>query len=339
MFITFCRLTAPGACPSLSAPVAPSSSEKASCSRRRTSTHYPRRLPRLWAESFAALLLPPLRAPVDSTCTVKLFGGRLSLMVSFRRAGITSTSKSVDLVAILATYFASTPESDGAFRVSPLGFVGAFCVSSGSNGAFSVSSPASVSPSWGAMAPLVYFPCDPMTTPVSHALDSMTPTGSPPRDPATLSVPPSLDSMASPVSSRRERSFPRYLIAPPVSLPCDSMAPAVSPPRNPAVSLMSSPQNPAAQDPVAVLVSPLRGLAAPPVFPICILLLPAVAPAPILVLRAAEHLLFRLIRLHQALNRGPHRQHRCCRSCQVRQSTAPPAVPFFTSKRASHGLH
>ena len=85
---------------------------------------------------------------------------------------------------------------------------------------------------------------------------------------------------------------------------------------------------------------PLRGLAAPPVFPFCVLTVLAAAPAPALVLRAAEHLFSRLFRLHSALRRGPHRQHRCCRSCQARQSTAPPAIflsPVSAPRRAPTG--
>ena len=86
-FITCCRFTVLVTCPSLSAPVSPLSSAKSSIPRHRTSTHSPCRLPRRLfrssAENFAALLLPRLRAPVDSTCAMPLFGGRLPLVVSF----------------------------------------------------------------------------------------------------------------------------------------------------------------------------------------------------------------------------------------------------------------
>ena len=57
-----------------------------------------------------------------------------------------------------------------------------------------------------------------------------------------------------------------------------------------------------------------------------VLVMPAAAPAPAPVLQAAEPLFFRLIHLHPASRRGPHHQHCCCRSCQARQSTAPPTV-------------
>ena len=94
------------------------------------------------------------------------------------------------------------------------------------------------------------------------------------------------------------------------------------------------------RDSAAPFVSPLRGPAAPPVFPLCVLVIPATAPAPAPVLRAAEHLFSRLIRLHLASPRGPHRQHRCCRSCQVRQSTTSPATslsPASVPRRAPTG--
>ena len=65
--------------------------------------------------------------------------------------------------------------------------------------------------------------------------------------------------------------------------------------------------------------------------------MPVAAPAPAPIFRAAEHLFSRLIRLHPASRRGPHRQHCCCWFCQVRQSTAPPAVslsPTSAPRRA-----
>ena len=138
-FIVICRFTAPVTSPSLSAPVAPPSSEKSSYPRRHTSTHSPRLLPRLSAENFAVLLLPRLRAPVDCTCAMTLFGRRMPLMMSFRRAGTIGPFKSVDSSSSPATSFISTPGSNGAYSVSSSGFGGAFCVSLVSNGAFCVS--------------------------------------------------------------------------------------------------------------------------------------------------------------------------------------------------------
>ena len=129
-FIVFCRFTAPVTCPSLSGPVAPLSSERTSCPRRRTSTHSPRCLPRSSAENFAVLLLPRLRAPAGSTCAFKLFGGRLPPMVRFRLAGTTGPSKSVGPSASSAAYFVFSSGSDGASSIS----------SSGSDGASSISS-------------------------------------------------------------------------------------------------------------------------------------------------------------------------------------------------------
>ena len=82
-FIVFCWLTAPETCPLLLAPVSPPSSAKSSRPRRCTSTHSSCRLPRSAAENFATLLLSRLRAPVDFTCALTLFGGRLPLVVSF----------------------------------------------------------------------------------------------------------------------------------------------------------------------------------------------------------------------------------------------------------------
>ena len=108
-----------------------------------------------------------------------------------------------------------------------------------------------------------------------------------------------------------------------VSFPCDPMAPVVSPPRNPAMSLVYPPR-----DPAAPLVSPVRGLAAPPVIRIFVLVMPAAALAPAPILRTAEAIFFRLIHLHSVSRRGPHRQHRCRRSCQVCQSTSLPAIWF-----------
>ena len=69
-FIAFSRFTTPVACPSLSALVAPPSSEKSSCPRRRTSTYSPRRLPHSSAETFAVLLLSCLCTPIESTCAL-----------------------------------------------------------------------------------------------------------------------------------------------------------------------------------------------------------------------------------------------------------------------------
>ena len=99
-FAAFFLFTIPVIYSSLSAPVSPPSSGKSSSPRRRTSTHFshrlPRRLVRSSAKNFVALLLPCLR---DSTCAMTLLGGRLPLMVSFRRAGTTGASKSVDPAA------------------------------------------------------------------------------------------------------------------------------------------------------------------------------------------------------------------------------------------------
>ena len=118
------------------------------------------RLPGSSAETFAALL-SCLRAPVDSTCAMALFGGILPLTKNFRHAGTTSPSKSVDLAASLATSFVSSSELDGALmsppnlaaspvfsssgfdgssRLSSSGSSGTSCVfSSGSRGVFCIS--------------------------------------------------------------------------------------------------------------------------------------------------------------------------------------------------------
>ena len=128
-------------------------------------------------------------------------------MTSFRRAGTTSSSKSVDPAASPATSFVSSSGFDGASRVSSSGSGGAFRISSGSNGASCISS----SGSDGA---------DPAAPPVSHLRDS------------------------------------------------------------------------------------------------------SAAPTPAPVRQTAEPLFFRLIHLHPASRRGLHDQHRCCRSCQARRSTA-----------------
>ena len=64
---------------------------------------------------------------------------------------------------------------------------------------------------------------------------------------------------------------------------------------------------------------------------VCLVVMPAAAPAPAPVRQAAEPLFFRLINLHPFSRRGPHHQHCCCRSCQVRQSTAPPAVSLSSA--------
>ena len=59
-----------------------------------------------------------------------VFGGRLPLMVSFRRAGTTSRSKSVDPATSPATSFLSSSKSDGASCVSFSRFDGTYRVSS-----------------------------------------------------------------------------------------------------------------------------------------------------------------------------------------------------------------
>ena len=162
--ITCCRFTVLVTYPSLSAPASPPSSAKSSSPHRRTSTysprHLPRRLLRLSADNFAALLLPRLRAPIDPTCGMALFRGRLPLIVSIRSAGTTGPPKSVDPTASPATSFVSSSESDGASCVFSLGSNGASCISSsGSDGASRVSSSGSgtspVSPRQGPAAPSV----------------------------------------------------------------------------------------------------------------------------------------------------------------------------------------
>ena len=177
-------------------------------------------------------------------------------MVSLQRAGTTGPSRSVDPSA--------SPGDDGASRVYPSRFGGAFCISSGSNGASCVFSSgsdgaSSFSSSGSDDASCVF--CDPTAIPVSPVWGSIAPSVSSPRYPA---VPP--------VSSRQDPYFPCYLMAPLVSLPCDPITPHVSPPR----------------DPAALLVSYLWGPAAPPVFPFFILVIPASAPAPAPGHRAAE---------------------------------------------------
>ena len=133
---------------------------------------------------------------------------------------------------------------------------------------------------------------------------------------APLLFPPQ-NQMAPSVSRLRD---PMALL---VSLPCDPMAPVLSPPRDSAMSVVYPPRVSAAP-----LVSPLRGLAASPVIRIFVLVMPAADLAPAPVLRTAKPLFFRLIHLHSASRRGPHRQHRCCPSCQVCQSTSLPAIWF-----------
>ena len=68
-----------------------------------------------------AELLPRLRAPVDSTCAMTLFGGILPLMASFRRAGTTCPFKSVHPAASPATSSVFSLESVSASRVSSSG--------------------------------------------------------------------------------------------------------------------------------------------------------------------------------------------------------------------------
>ena len=53
------------------------------------STHSSRRLTHSSSENVLARLLLCLRVPIDSACPMTIFGGRLSLMASFRRAGKT----------------------------------------------------------------------------------------------------------------------------------------------------------------------------------------------------------------------------------------------------------
>ena len=80
----------------------------------------------------------------------------------------------------------------------------------------------------------------------------------------------------------------------------------------------------------ASYISSLRSNSTSCIF-VCFLAMPAAAPAPALVLRAAGHLFSRLIHLHPVSRRGPHRQHHCCRSCQAHQSTALPAVSLSSA--------
>ena len=186
-FIAFCWLTASVAYPSLSAPAAPSSFEKSSCPRRRTSTHFPRRtsthlprcLPRSSAENFATLLFSRLRPPVDPTCALTLFGGRLPLMVSFRRAGMAGPPKSVDLLQD-RLHRLSLPLGPMAPPVSPPRDLAASSVSPRDPTVLPMSPPRDpmaplVYPPQDPMAPLVPFPCDPMAIPVSPTRDSMAP--------------------------------------------------------------------------------------------------------------------------------------------------------------------
>ena len=92
-------------------------------------------------KTFAALPLLRLRAPVDSTCAMTLFDGRLPLMVHFRRAGTTSPFKSVDSTTSPATSFVYSSKSEGASCASFSGSDGPSHVSSsGSDGASRVSS-------------------------------------------------------------------------------------------------------------------------------------------------------------------------------------------------------
>ena len=90
-------------------------------------------------------------------------------------------------------------------------------------------------------------------------------------------------------------------------------------------SCISSPGSDGA-DPAAPPVSPLRDSVA--------------APTPAPVRQAAEPLFFRLIHLHLASRRGFYGQHRCCRSCQARRSTASTTVlltPASAPRRAPTG--
>ena len=75
-----------------------------------------------------------------------------------------------------------------------------------------------------------------------------------------------------------------------------------------------SPPRGSAMPPVSLLWSP----AAPLVFPVCVLVRPAASSAPAPVVRAVKPLFYRM----------SHCQCRCCQSCQVRRSTARPAVLF-----------
>ena len=100
---------------------------------------------------------------------------------------------------------------------------------------------------------------------------------------------------------------PQAPTAPPVSPRWDMMALPVSPSRDPTVTPVSPPRDPAASPvfppraPAASPVSPLLGLAAPTEFRVCVLVMPAVAPAPAPTRRAAEHFFsdrFIVTRLH-----------------------------------------
>ena len=110
-----------------------------------------------------------------------------------------------------------------------------------------------------------------------------------------------------------------YSVALLVSFPCYPMVSSVPPARDLVALLVCPPR-----DPAASLVSPLRDPAAPTVYIFCVLVMPAAAPAPAPVLRAAEHLFSRLIRLYPDSRRGPD-----CTTCRF----------TFTCKRASKGPH
>ena len=113
---------------------------------------------------------------------------------------------------------------------------------------------------------------------------------------------------------------PRDLTAPSVS-PWDPTVPPVSP----RLDLMA-PSVFHLRDPMAPLVSFPCDPTAPSVFHFFVLVMLTAPPVPAPVRRAGELLFFRLIHFHLFLRQGLHRRHRCCRSCQARQSTAIPAV-------------
>ena len=105
----------------------------------------------------------------------------------------------------------------------------------------------------------------------------------------------------------------RDLALPPLFLPSNSTVLPLSPPRDSTAPLMSPPRDPTV----------------PPLFLVCVFVMPAAAPAPAAARQAAEPLLFQLIKLCPAFHRGLHCRHRRRQSCQARRSTAQPAVSLL----------